>query len=629
MPADPAAPRAIELQPPLGGVVKKYAVQNQPPYTCPLALNVRLGVGSSLRQRIGTRPGLAKHFADQVGSGPMRLLNSVEYIDATTKLRKSMLVASANGVLKHEEADGTLSASIPCLGLIAPTIVISKTQLIHSAKIGQKLYIGDWDPDATISGADRFPKVFDPAGGTLAKITASAGTVPSGNPCVARYRGRLVLAGASANPQLWYMSRVGDPTDWDYSVEAADKSGAVSGGTDDAFTIGEAITALIPSGDECMIFGCSTSLHILQNDPRSGGSIKKISDKVGIVSHGAWCTTPEDAIVFLSHDGLYMMYGGCSHTHPQSLSRERLPAALLNLGQSDKIINLAYNQFARGVDIWVTPTLPPYTTGTIGIVDGVVTLTGGTWPNWAAGAALTVAGNTYTVNTRNSATGLTLTNLTIDVTAGETFSLASTAAASEHYFFDWEDKGFWPQSFPYDQECTAILNWQDFATSPSYSVAFDAVITGQSTGAHTSTAHASVANDSTVLYGSRDGYLRRMKTAQATDDSTAIDSYVVYGPLGSGRGFYNSMLQEIHGTRASGSGNINWSILAGSSPEEALDSADRTASGTWRENAWNPRSYPRITGSDFYVKLEDDAGSVWAIERVGLIMVGQRGMVRR
>ena len=68
-------------------------------------------------------------------------------------------------------------------------------------------------------------------------------------------------------------------------------------------------------------------------------------------------------------------------------------------------------------------TSAPYSTGTVTIVAGVVTLSGGTFPTWAASAWLSVAGVQYSVSTRDSGTQVTLTNTTVSVGAGATFTI--------------------------------------------------------------------------------------------------------------------------------------------------------------------------------------------------------------
>ena len=64
-----------------------------------------------------------------------------------------------------------------------------------------------------------------------------------------------------------------------------------------------------------------------------------------------------------------------------------------------------------------------YNTGTITVVDGVVTGASLTWPSWAASAELNIAGIGYTVNTRDSGTQLTLDDLTVDADALTTYTL--------------------------------------------------------------------------------------------------------------------------------------------------------------------------------------------------------------
>ena len=57
--------RVIQVQPPLGGIDRSLAYQRQPPFTTPYALNVRGRDVFERRDRLGSRPGLSKHYADQ------------------------------------------------------------------------------------------------------------------------------------------------------------------------------------------------------------------------------------------------------------------------------------------------------------------------------------------------------------------------------------------------------------------------------------------------------------------------------------------------------------------------------------------------------------------------------------
>lgn len=65
----------------------------------------------------------------------------------------------------------------------------------------------------------------------------------------------------------------------------------------------------------------------------------------------------------------------------------------------------------------------PYSTGTVTIVAGVVTGSGTTFPSWAADGELVVNGISYPVETRTSATSLTLTDATVTAAAGSVYTL--------------------------------------------------------------------------------------------------------------------------------------------------------------------------------------------------------------
>jgi hypothetical protein len=336
--------RPIELHFPIAGIDRRLSYQTQPPYTTPYARNVRPESITEQRYRGGTRPGLAKAFTAQLSgtSNPVRMIATIKHVANNTL--KTRVVASAGGSLYYELDNGTFSSAI--------TGSIQSGNQVFAVDALQKLYIADWSASNTTIA----PKVFDPAGGLsgLSDITASAGTVPTSCPCIAWFRGRLVLAGSYADPHQWYMSKVGDPTDWDYAATGEDD--AVSGGTAEAYKLGEAITATIATSDNCLVFGCPTSLWILRGDPRAGGKIAQVSDTIGVVAYGAWCQTPENLIVFLSHDGLYAVGARCSDNVPESLSRERIPEELLNVDRTTKLVSLAYDTFSRGIHISITPT---------------------------------------------------------------------------------------------------------------------------------------------------------------------------------------------------------------------------------------------------------------------------------
>ncbi len=68
-------------------------------------------------------------------------------------------------------------------------------------------------------------------------------------------------------------------------------------------------------------------------------------------------------------------------------------------------------------------TVAPYSTGTITVASGVVTLTGGTFPSWAAVGVLKLDSDYYDVNTRDSDTQITLEDTSVTEADASSYEL--------------------------------------------------------------------------------------------------------------------------------------------------------------------------------------------------------------
>lgn len=204
-----------------------------------------------------------------------------------------------------------------------------------------------------VDGADytwrveRAPKIVTPTStGSVARWTATAGVLPTGCPCICSWRDRIVLAGGPDAPQAWYMSRMGDPKDWDYGQE--DPAAAVAGTQFDGGQLSAPVTALIPHSNDYLVIATSESLFILRGDPADQGQLDCLTRNVGVVGRFAWCYGPDGSILFLSQDGLYALAPGYGQ-FPQSISRERLPQELIGLRGE---VFMAYDVKWRGVHIY-------------------------------------------------------------------------------------------------------------------------------------------------------------------------------------------------------------------------------------------------------------------------------------
>lgn len=98
----------------------------------------------------------------------------------------------------------------------------------------------------------------------------------------------------------------------------------------------------------------------------------------------------------------------------------------------------------------------PYSTGTVTIVDGVVTLASGTWPTWAAYGLLSINSTLYEVSTRDSGSQITLVDTTLDADALSTYTLYQGNAAAPDNFGGFDDDPTYATPTVYEPELTIL-----------------------------------------------------------------------------------------------------------------------------------------------------------------------------
>lgn len=113
-------------------------------------------------------------------------------------------------------------------------------------------------------------------------------------------------------------------------------------------------------------------------------------------------------------------------------------------------------------------TTAPYTTGTIVVVDGVVTLTTGTFPSWAADGTLKASNSYYSIASRDSGTQVTLDDTSVDIDAGTAYELGrpeiplaatfeAVAGDSDLTYYPDQNELYPPVRMRHDK---AIRTWQ-------------------------------------------------------------------------------------------------------------------------------------------------------------------------
>jgi hypothetical protein len=325
-----ARPQTITLQPPIGGLVRRLAYQSQSPYTTPSCDNVWPDDALASRERIGSRAGLANFSATDIG-GKVNLVADVGYVTGGAIATK--IVVACDGTLYYHNAGSWTSTGYTTLTLDVP---------LTAAELFGKLYIANSNGGAIVQ--------YTASTNAAANIVASAGTAPTNCKIVVAWRSRLVAMGDTSAPHLIYMSKVDDPTNWDYAGTTA--TSAWYGSGSDQGQLMEPITAGISHNSECLIIGCRSSLWVMRGDPRYGGRMVRLSGDIGIVDRRAWCYDTDGMLWFLSHDGLYRMEAGCG-SQPTCVSREFLPEELLKTDASLYTVSMAYDLRFRGIILTV------------------------------------------------------------------------------------------------------------------------------------------------------------------------------------------------------------------------------------------------------------------------------------
>ena len=206
----------------------------------------------------------------------------------------------------------------------------------------------------------RGPKVYNPAAAAGQRLNhfvsttiSTKGSPPFGNASVARYNDRLSFAVDQFSPHLWWQSRQGDPTDFDYFPAANDVQRAVAGQSSEAGAIGDQIIAQIVHSDDYMIYASPSSMYVLRGDAAYGGRIDNISRSVGITGRDSYCFGPEGELIFLTPDGIYTNARGVA-APIQSVSREKIPRELLQVNTGTHHISMVYDVMERGIHFIVS-----------------------------------------------------------------------------------------------------------------------------------------------------------------------------------------------------------------------------------------------------------------------------------
>jgi hypothetical protein len=170
------------------------------------------------------------------------------------------------------------------------------------------------------------------------------------------------------------------------------------------------------------------------------------------------------------------------------------------------------------------------------------------------------------------------------------FTPRDLVTATTHYFYDVRNNAWFPWKFAGTRHDPRVLHLFD-GDDP---------------------------DDRVLLLGCGDGYLRKMDYDGTSDDSTAIDSYVMIGPI-QDTDSVPLLLSELSAVLDNSSSPMTYSIHVGDSAEGALAAGQFSAGQFTSGRNYSHRS--PVTGHSMFIKLRNSSNNqTWALERVQAVV---------
>ena len=215
----------------------------------------------------------------------------------------------------------------------------------QSAVLFQKVYITNGQQTL----------VYDPRAGTASELkSTTAGEVPKRCKLIASWRARLVLARSSDTPHNWFMSAIGEPTNWDLFPKVINAGQAIAGTISKAGLVPDVINTLVPYNDDLLVIGGDHSIYRLTGDPMAGGQMDLVTDVTGMAFGHSWDKDPQGNLYFVSpRGGLYVMSPGKRGI--VEISNSRFEQRLSEIDLTSNYVRVVWNDLERQLHIFVMP----------------------------------------------------------------------------------------------------------------------------------------------------------------------------------------------------------------------------------------------------------------------------------
>lgn len=274
--------------------------------------------------------------------------NAAVYVlnpENTTSKRQSRAIAVAGGIVYGFDDQSWITVTSGGT-YDAPALELGED--IFSVQHSGRLFFADGVNAKYYDGADNEVKAWTTTDGTLPIDGKSRRPT-----LIENWRGRIVMSGTAGDPQEWYMSKLGDPFDWNYSPATTSETQATAGANAPAGKAPDAIRTIIPVNDDILVFGCDHTIWQMTGDPMMGGRLDLLAEGVGTPHGRPWCQDGARNYYLMSTDGT--VYMGSPQGGIQKISDGRIEERLQAINLDSTLIRMIWNSQQHGVHLFLTP----------------------------------------------------------------------------------------------------------------------------------------------------------------------------------------------------------------------------------------------------------------------------------